>query len=111
MVRAFGPGVLATDGELDRAKVAELVFSDAAARRRLNSATHLPVLLQIVHQALVHWARCQPVAVRLHELGRTRAGMLAPAAGGCGTAAHSNAVVARGNPTLGRAALAILLCR
>jgi dephospho-CoA kinase len=40
IVRAFGEGVLAADGSLDRKKVADLVFSDATARRTLNAITH-----------------------------------------------------------------------
>ncbi|HLH83077.1 MAG TPA: dephospho-CoA kinase [Trebonia sp.] len=37
---AFGPGVLRADGSLDRAKLAEIVFADAAARGRLNAIVH-----------------------------------------------------------------------
>lgn len=40
VVRAFGPGVLAADGSLDRAALAGIVFADAAARRRLEEITH-----------------------------------------------------------------------
>ncbi|MDR3360970.1 MAG: dephospho-CoA kinase [Bifidobacteriaceae bacterium] len=36
----FGPGVLTTAGELDRAALARLVFADPAARRRLESVVH-----------------------------------------------------------------------
>jgi dephospho-CoA kinase len=37
---AFGPGVLTTDGALDRAALGRLVFADEAARARLNAITH-----------------------------------------------------------------------
>ncbi|KQO99872.1 dephospho-CoA kinase [Leifsonia sp. Leaf264] len=37
---AFGDGVLAADGTLDRAALGELVFSDAAALERLNAIVH-----------------------------------------------------------------------
>ncbi|MET0974034.1 MAG: dephospho-CoA kinase [Leifsonia sp.] len=37
---AFGDGVLAADGSLDRAALGELVFSDAAALERLNGIVH-----------------------------------------------------------------------
>jgi dephospho-CoA kinase len=37
---AFGPGVLAADGSLDRAKLAGIVFADEAALGRLNAITH-----------------------------------------------------------------------
>ena len=39
----FGPGVLGPDGTLDRAALRQRVFSDAAARQRLNELTH-PVI-------------------------------------------------------------------
>ena len=37
---SFGPGVIDTDGRLDRARLAEIVFADADALARLNSITH-----------------------------------------------------------------------
>jgi dephospho-CoA kinase len=37
---AFGAGVLAADGSLDRAKLAGIVFADEAALGRLNAITH-----------------------------------------------------------------------
>ncbi len=37
---AFGDGVLAADGSLDRGALAGIVFADAAARRRLEEITH-----------------------------------------------------------------------
>jgi dephospho-CoA kinase len=40
VVAAFGPGVLATDGSLDRAKLAQLVFADTSAREALTKITH-----------------------------------------------------------------------
>ncbi len=40
VVDAFGPGVLAADGSLDRPALGRLVFSDAAARGRLNAILH-----------------------------------------------------------------------
>lgn len=36
----FGPGVRAPDGGLDRPALAEVVFADADARRRLNAIVH-----------------------------------------------------------------------
>ncbi|KVN42557.1 dephospho-CoA kinase [Burkholderia pyrrocinia] len=38
--QAFGPGFVAADGALDRAKMRTLIFSDDAARRRLEAITH-----------------------------------------------------------------------
>ncbi|RQR56755.1 dephospho-CoA kinase [Burkholderia sp. Bp9125] len=38
--QAFGPGFVAADGSLDRAAMRALIFSDDAARRRLEAITH-----------------------------------------------------------------------
>jgi dephospho-CoA kinase len=40
VVDAFGPGVLAADGSLDRRALRERVFADDAARRQLESILH-----------------------------------------------------------------------
>ena len=40
IARAFGPGVLAPDGGLDRKRMAAVVFADPGARRRLEAITH-----------------------------------------------------------------------
>lgn len=40
IAEAFGPEVLRADGSLDRAKLAGIVFSDGAAREKLNAITH-----------------------------------------------------------------------
>jgi dephospho-CoA kinase len=40
VVAAFGPEVLGPDGEMDRAKVAEIVFHDPDARATLNAIVH-----------------------------------------------------------------------
>lgn len=40
IARAFGPGVIAADGGLDRKEMARLVFADPTARRRLEAITH-----------------------------------------------------------------------
>lgn len=40
IVQAFGPGVARADGALDRAAMREIVFSDPAARVRLESILH-----------------------------------------------------------------------
>jgi dephospho-CoA kinase len=40
VVAAFGPGILAEDGSLDRKRLAEVVFADPAARARLNAIVH-----------------------------------------------------------------------
>ncbi|NTW38558.1 MAG: dephospho-CoA kinase [Cellulomonadaceae bacterium] len=40
VVDAFGPEMLTSDGELDRAALGDRVFSDARARERLNAIIH-----------------------------------------------------------------------
>jgi dephospho-CoA kinase len=40
VAETFGPGVLREDGSLDRAKLAEIVFADDAARTKLNAIVH-----------------------------------------------------------------------
>jgi dephospho-CoA kinase len=40
VVAAFGPGVLRSDGSLDRVKLGEIVFDDADLRTALNSIIH-----------------------------------------------------------------------
>ena len=40
IAETFGPGVLRPDGALDRAKLAEIVFADDAARGKLNAIVH-----------------------------------------------------------------------
>jgi len=47
---AFGDAILAEDGSLDRAFVAEIVFHDATALRRLNAITHAQIGLEMLRQ-------------------------------------------------------------
>lgn len=49
IVSHFGPEVLQADGQLDRRKLREIVFSDAEARRQLERITH-PRIRQHVRQ-------------------------------------------------------------
>jgi dephospho-CoA kinase len=48
IAETFGPGVLAPDGSLDRAKLAAIVFADDAAREKLNAITH-----PLIHEHLM----------------------------------------------------------
>jgi len=57
MVERFGPGIVAADGALDRAAVADLVFSDSEALADLN--------------AIVHPAVGQEIADRMAALAET----------------------------------------
>ncbi|MBB1600635.1 dephospho-CoA kinase [Variovorax sp. UMC13] len=48
---AFGPGVLAADGGLDRARMRAIVFSDTGARKRLEAILHPLIGLETERQA------------------------------------------------------------
>lgn len=48
--RDFGPEYFLEDGSLNRAKMAELVFQDAAARRKLNAIIHPRVTREIARR-------------------------------------------------------------
>src|ERR1022692_59715 len=50
VAETFGPGVLAEDGSLDRAKLAAIVFGDKAALARLNAIVH-PLVREHVRAA------------------------------------------------------------
>lgn len=47
MVERFGPGIVGEDGQLDRAAVAEVVFTDPEALAALNAIVHPRVGLEI----------------------------------------------------------------
>lgn len=59
VVAAFGEGILAPDGALDRAALRQRVFSDEAARRRLEAILH-PLIERHLRQALAMVARSAP---------------------------------------------------
>jgi dephospho-CoA kinase len=44
VIAAFGDGVVSPEGTLDRRRIAEIVFSDAVARSRLEAIMHPPIL-------------------------------------------------------------------
>jgi len=50
LVDAFGSAVMDAEGSLDRAFVAEVVFHDASALRRLNAITHGPIGVEIIRR-------------------------------------------------------------
>jgi dephospho-CoA kinase len=59
---AFGPSILLPDGSLDRPAVAALVFSDPAARRRLNAIVHPLIAAASAARVAELGARGDPVA-------------------------------------------------
>lgn len=48
IVQHFGTEILLSDGSLDRDALAKRVFSDRSARKAINSATHLPILRELL---------------------------------------------------------------
>jgi len=50
IVRAFGRGVLRSDGAIDRAKLAAVVFRDARRRRRLERILHPRVMQDVARR-------------------------------------------------------------
>ncbi|HEY1639051.1 MAG TPA: dephospho-CoA kinase [Streptosporangiaceae bacterium] len=64
VVAAFGPGILAPDGSLDRPKLGETVFSDEQQRARLNGIIHPRVGARM--QALE--AAAGPAAIVVHDV-------------------------------------------
>jgi dephospho-CoA kinase len=50
LVDAFGSAVLDAEGSLDRAFVADVVFHDDSALRRLNAITHGPIGVEIIRR-------------------------------------------------------------
>ncbi|KAL0018856.1 hypothetical protein WJX79_010063 [Trebouxia sp. C0005] len=63
VVKTFGNSILLADGDINRDKLGDMVFKDRDARRRLNSATHLPVAVELARQLAVEWLSLTSVAV------------------------------------------------
>jgi dephospho-CoA kinase len=61
VVAAFGPGVLTASGDLDRKRVADIVFHDASARAKLNAITHPRVAALSMQRAAELGARGEPL--------------------------------------------------
>ncbi|MDR1424764.1 MAG: dephospho-CoA kinase [Azoarcus sp.] len=71
---AFGPELLAVDGGLDRARMRALVFSDPAARARLETILHPLIEAEALRQCAAAASPCVIVDVPLlAETGRWRA--------------------------------------
>jgi dephospho-CoA kinase len=70
---ALGPEVIQRDGSLDRARVGELVFRDAAARQRLNAVVHPAVGLETARRlAAAREAGAELVVLDIPLLFETR---------------------------------------
>jgi dephospho-CoA kinase len=74
VVKAFGPGIVAADGTIDRARLGAIVFRDAAALRRLEAAVH-PATIVEVGRRIAEAAQSVVVveAIKLIEAGMHRA--------------------------------------
>lgn len=51
VVQRFGPGVVADDGQIDRAALGDIVFGDPEARQALNNITH-PRIIALLRQRI-----------------------------------------------------------
>ncbi|MBU6409759.1 MAG: dephospho-CoA kinase [Verrucomicrobia bacterium] len=60
---AFGPEILQPNGELSRAKLAGIVFANAAARQKLEAILHPPIRQRWLDQAAAWRAQNVPLAV------------------------------------------------
>ena len=53
ILAAFGPQILGSDGQVDRAALGKIVFSDLAALKRLEAITH-PVIHETIDRLVKH---------------------------------------------------------
>lgn len=67
IVTAFGPGVLASDGSLDRAALGAIVFSDPEGRQKLNAITH-PAVLERSRALFAAAATADPDAIVVYDI-------------------------------------------
>lgn len=67
VVEAFGDGILAEDGSLDRPALGALVFVDAAARNRLNGIVH-PEVRRLSAEREAMAGAADPAAVIVHDI-------------------------------------------
>jgi dephospho-CoA kinase len=70
IVEAFGPEVLAPDGEIDRKRLGEVVFADPAALARLESIVHPATIEAVARRVAASDARVVVIeAIKLIEAG------------------------------------------
>jgi len=67
IVAEFGRGVLRHDGTLDRAKLGEIVFTDDAARARLNAIVH-PAVRELSGKLIARAEAEDPDAVVVYDV-------------------------------------------
>ena len=66
IVSGFGPEVIGANGQLNRAKLAEIVFNDLEKLKHLNAIVHAPVLREIDRQVFAQRQK-DPNAIVLVE--------------------------------------------
>lgn len=70
----FGPGILTSDGSLQRQALADIVFTDPEALKALNAITHPAIALEMVAQVEAHRGTDRVViydAALLFDSGKT----------------------------------------
>lgn len=67
VVAEFGPAILTSDGALDRAALASVVFTDRAALDRLNAIVH-PIVRRLAAELEASAATVDPDAVVVHDI-------------------------------------------
>jgi dephospho-CoA kinase len=73
VVKAFGSGILADDGTIDRSKLGVIVFGDAAALERLEAAVHPATITEVDRRVARASAPVVVVeAIKLIESGMQR---------------------------------------
>ena len=73
VVEAFGPGILAPDGAIDRSRLGAIVFRDAEALRRLEAAVHPATIAEVDRRIDAAEAPAVVVeAIKLIEAGMHR---------------------------------------
>ncbi|MCP4542539.1 MAG: dephospho-CoA kinase [Chloroflexi bacterium] len=69
IVEAFGPEMLALDGEIDRKRLGALVFADPTALARLETIVHPAVIQEVTHRISNSTADVVVEAIKLIEAG------------------------------------------
>lgn len=72
VVDAFGTGVLAADGRLDRPRLRERIFGDAEARRRLEAILHPAIRAEMERQSRAAGGSYQVLVIPLLVEGGRR---------------------------------------
>jgi len=72
VVAAFGPDILDSTGQVDRRRMRELIFSDPAAKRRLEGILHPAIRLEMERQSIAVGGPYQVLVIPLLTEGGRR---------------------------------------